>query len=345
MFNYTYLEFLVRVVDLFSGLGGLTVGAYQASQILNQEFEIYLASDFEKSCADFYQLNFAEFLVNFHADDIAKLDVTSLKHKKIDYLFAGPPCQGHSDLNNRSRRSDPRNELYLETIKVIDHLEPRVFVIENVPTVVHSEQGVVESAKALLHNRYDVVELVIDFEKLGVAQSRKRHILLGGINAIPEGILESIYRDKQSVTLLDVIGDLVDIEPTGMFDIASRMRSDNAYRANYLFENDLYDLPNDLRPKCHQGKHSYKSMYGRMYPNKPAQTITGGFGSMGQGRFLHPLKRRVITPHEAARIQGLPDWLDFSQVPKRGQLHQMIGNAVPPILSKELILKMESVYG
>lgn len=86
-------------------------------------------------------------------------------------------------------------------------------------------------------------------------------------------------------------------------------------------------------------------MYGRMYPDKPAQTITGGFGSMGQGRFLHPLKRRVITPHEAARIQGLPDWLNFNQVLKRRQLHQMIGNAVPPILSQELIITMESVYG
>lgn len=335
----------MRIVDLFSGLGGLTIGAYQAAKILNQDFEIYLASDFEIACSDFYQLNFAQFINTFHTDDITKLDTSSLERKKVDYLFAGPPCQGHSDLNNLSRRSDPRNTLYLETIKFIEHFQPRVFMIENVPTVVHSKQGVVETAKELLHNRYDVIELVIDFEKLGIAQSRKRHILLGSINEIPSNILERLYNDKIPATLLDVVGDIVDVKSECMFDSASRMSSENKSRADYLFENDMYDLPNFLRPRCHRSKHSYKSMYGRMYPDKPAQTITGGFGSMGQGRFLHPLKRRVITPHEAARIQGLPDWLNFNQVLKRRQLHQMIGNAVPPILSQELIITMESVYG
>ena len=71
-------------------------------------------------------------------------------------------------------------------------------------------------------------------------------------------------------------------------------------------------------------------MYGRMYWERPAQTITSGFGSMGQGRFVHPLRPRVLTPHEAARLQGFPDFFSFSMVNKLTALRKMIGNAVPP---------------
>lgn len=76
------------------------------------------------------------------------------------------------------------------------------------------------------------------------------------------------------------------------------------------FENNLFELPNSERPDCHRLKpHSYKSVYGRMYWDRPAPTITRGFGSTGQGRFVHSLLKRTITPHEAARIQFFPDFL------------------------------------
>jgi len=61
-------------------------------------------------------------------------------------------------------------------------------------------------------------------------------------------------------------------------------------------------------------------MYGRMRGADPSQTITGGFGSPGQGRFIHPTRPRTITPHEAARLQFFPDWFDFSAAPTRGTL-------------------------
>jgi DNA (cytosine-5)-methyltransferase 1 len=104
----------------------------------------------------------------------------------------------------------------------------------------------------------------------------------------------------------------------------------------HLLQEKLYDLPNNLRPKCHQNDHSYKSMYGRLRWNLPAQTITSGFGSIGQGRYMHPTQPRALTAHEAARIQGFPDYFDFSPVGKRGDLATMVGNAVPPALSREV---------
>ncbi|MFZ3407293.1 DNA cytosine methyltransferase [Vibrio chagasii] len=330
----------MKIVDLFSGLGGLTVGAYQAAQQMGEDFEIYLASDIDPHCKTFYLHNFEQYVTTFHGEDIVDLDVSSLKKSEIDFLFAGPPCQGNSDLNNHSRRTDEKNNLYLETLKVISHLSPKVFLIENVPTVVHAEQGVVDQVKEVLNNLYEIQDLVIDFEKLGVSQTRKRHVLIGSKYPLPADLLNRMYEGKNPSTLRDSIFDLQDVEANTLFNTPSRMVSVNRDRTNYLFDNGLYDLPNHMRPKCHQGNHSYKSMYGRLSWDKPAQTITGGFGSMGQGRYLHPAMRRVITPHEAARIQGLPDWLDFSPINKRGAVQQMIGNAVPPVLSKELIIKI-----
>ena len=104
---------------------------------------------------------------------------------------------------------------------------------------------------------------------------------------------------------------------------------------DYLFEKNIYDLPDAERPDCHKNGTSYLSVYGRMRPDRPAQTITTGIGSPGQGRFIHPTRRRLITPHEAARIQGFPDWFLFSlegREPSRKDLAKWIGDAVPPFL-------------
>jgi DNA (cytosine-5)-methyltransferase 1 len=117
-----------------------------------------------------------------------------------------------------------------------------------------------------------------------------------------------------------------------MFTTASAATVANGQRIKYLFKNHVYNLPNTERPKCHQSDHSYTSMYGRLKWTEPAQTVTTGFGSMGQGRYVHPSRRRTITPHEAARLQMLPDFMDFSSVKTRASLAKLIGNAVPPVL-------------
>ena len=81
-------------------------------------------------------------------------------------------------------------------------------------------------------------------------------------------------------------------------------------------------------------------MYGRMFWDKPAQTLTSGFGSMGQGRYVHPKKRRLITPHEAARLQGIPDFFDFGSVSTLSALREMIANAVPPQFTATLVNRL-----
>ena len=116
------------------------------------------------------------------------------------------------------------------------------------------------------------------------------------------------------------------------FDAPSRMSRTNETRVDWLFANQRHELPNELQPPCHQGTHRYPSMYGRLHWDRPAQTVTTGYGSIGQGRNVHPLEQRLITPHEAARLQTFPDSFDFGQA-QRKEWAKMIGNAVPPLVN------------
>ncbi len=339
----------VTLVDLFSGCGGLTLGVWEAARTSRQRLDIRLAVDNSPDAAAVYRDNFRL------SPDVARLaDINELlpgnlgshPHSTerrlrdtvgpVDILVAGPPCQGHSDLNNHTRRDDPRNGLYLRVIRAVELFKPRVVLIENVGTVVHDRSSVIQkSLKRLARLRYSAAHQFVRADSLGLPQRRKRHILL----AVRENGLdvESLFPTSPptEAPLGRFIADLVD-EPETLDDVfhtPSRMTSRNRKRVAYLFRHDIYDLPNAQRPDCHRNGHSYKSMYGRLRWDKPAQTITTGFGSMGQGRFVHPKRPRMITPHEAARIQGLPDFYDFSGVEKRTAIQAMIGNAVPPRVS------------
>ena len=108
---------------------------------------------------------------------------------------------------------------------------------------------------------------------------------------------------------------------------------------------EAWELPNHRRPPCHQEKNTYPAVYGRMYAELPAPTITTGFGSTGQGRFVHPHRKRSLTPHEAARVQTFPDFFDFSSENGRVSLQTLIGNAVPPFLGSHIALQAILVNG
>ncbi|MDX2375196.1 DNA cytosine methyltransferase [Microbacterium sp. LRZ72] len=344
----------VRIVDLFAGCGGLTLGAEQAVQASAMRLEIALAVDIEPLATAVYRRNFPD-AEQVQTDSVESFfdgelgahatfteQLTQINTGRVDVLLGGPPCQGHSNLNNHTRRIDEKNALYLRVVRAAEILLPRVVLIENVPAVRndrHSGEGVVERAKKhLAALGYRVDDRIIDLDTLGVAQRRRRHILLAladGEPITPDQIFDAaptrVRRD-----LRWAIGDLLDATGDDPMDRAPQANDANRKRMQYLLDNDEYDLPNVLRPQCHQGNHSYKSMYGRLRWNEPAQTITSGFGSIGQGRYMHPQQARALTAHEAARIQGFPDYFDFSSCPTRHALATMIGNAVPPALTAAL---------
>jgi len=213
-------------------------------------------------------------------------------------------------------------------------------LIENVPAVVHDRRGVVRAAMdSLERSGFSVAQRVLELVNLEVAQTRRRHVLLAVRGSEVVGDLDKLLAPGvgPNRSLKWAIGDLADSDFETVLDTPSRPSPTNLARMLYLLETGEFDLPNRLRPNCHRGDHSYVSMYGRLRWDFPAQTITSGFGSIGQGRYMHPDKPRALTPHEAARIQGFPDYFDFSATRTRTELAVIIGNAVPPQLAETLV--------
>lgn len=360
---------VLRIVDLFSGCGGMTLGAALAAIERGVRPEVRLASETEEIPRNIYSKNLGQFtltnnrgganerIVGTPVQELfdGRLDgrvITATERRTkwlvgpIDLLVAGPPCQGHSNLNNYTRRNDPRNDLYTRVARAAAVLRPTVVIIENVGAIVHDCRGVLESTRELLLSQgYQVGGGVqLRLRSLGVPQDRRRHFLIAGLasQVDPLAIERRLTEAALAVrTVAWAIRDLecgADPQGSGGFDAPPRPSAENRRRIQWLFENRSYRLPNSERPACHRvDGHRYRSIYGRLTWGAAAQTITTGFGSMGQGCYVHPSRRRTITPHEAARLQTFPDFFSFGATNKRRWWARVIGNAVPPYAMKRVV--------
>ncbi len=350
----------LRVCDIFCGAGGFSLGVQNALEQLGMSADFVIANDVSKDSIDVYNQNFQpklplceniSNLIKTNKDimyrDVLLPDVEQASLiadlspyiGNIDVLIGGPPCEGHSNLNNKTRRVDDRNNYYLTAALFGILLKSPIIIFENVITVRSSHQNILNRSKFLLSlSGYDVKngEYVLHANDFGVAQTRKRHFLIA---IKSDQLTNKVYYENlksDPITVMDAIGDLVDTKSNNVMDQNSKLSSDNVQRINYLFDNNLYNLPDNQRPDCHRlKKHTYPSVYGRMFPDKPSGTISTGFQSPGRGRYIHPFERRGLTLREGARIQGFPDnfkWLSPILDISKASISRMIGDAVPPNL-------------
>jgi DNA (cytosine-5)-methyltransferase 1 len=366
IFDYSYLRLKVRpqvnfldevkTVDLFSGCGCLSLGAFEACNAIGKRFVPMLAIDKDSNAIAVYEENFKP--IKTYSEDICTLIDGNLESKPTanelrlqkDYLnnsvptllLAGPPCQGYSSLNNFHRQKDDRNKLYERVARFVELYSPENVIIENIPAVTQSPDKVVEKTIHLMESKnYLVDSQIVNLVDIGVPQVRKRHVVVGSKRK-KILIADTIKKHKVSArrTFEWAAGDLQDEPAFSLLSTPTKHSDENKKRMEYLHKNKEYTLPNSERPICHQKDHGYKSMYGRIKADAPTQTITSGFTSPGQGRFTHPTKVRTITPHEAARLQFIPDFFSFSKCATRNRLSLMIGNAVPMRLSYVFCLEL-----
>lgn len=355
----------LRVVDLFCGAGGFALGVSLAARAFNRRARIERAVD----------TDFGALRVHARSLDVGRTvhtGVSSLVDYQVrerqgrwcfayppeiispdfsippgvDLVTAGPPCQGHSNLNNHTRRSDPRNDLYICTVAVAVALKAKAILIENVRAVEKSHVDVVGMARQLLNAAgYAVTHDIVRADRLGWPQTRERFFL----TAVRGPAVETPLPVREPRSVMWAIEDLKDIEGgAGPFDAAPDPTDETRKRIDWLFEHDQHDLPNSERPDCHKNGTTYTSVYGRMHHDRPAPTITTGIGTPGQGRFIHPIKPRLITPHEAARIQGFPDGYGFLEDgvhARRRDLAKWIGDAVPSPMGFEMAKRAFAALG
>jgi DNA (cytosine-5)-methyltransferase 1 len=330
----------LRALDLFAGCGGLSLGFSEACRALHGELKA-TGVDTDAVAAHVFSANIPHS--DFHIADVVGLfdgaigsrrtrreKSARMRFGSIEILLGGPPCQGHSAFNNRTRHSDTRNDLYLRMVRAAEVLEPEHVVIENVPGATRDRKGVVQRAVATLESLgYSVARSVFDAAEVGVPQRRRRLLVVASQRQVELEAVKARHRTRPR-SVRWAIGDLETVTGGGLLDEAAASAPATRRRIDYLFDHDLFDLPNEQRPACHaNGGHSYRSIYGRLSWDEPAQTLTTGFYCMCMGRYVHPSKRRTLTAREAARIQFFPDWFDFTVAKKRSDLARLIGNAVP----------------
>ena len=338
------------MIDLFSGVGGLSLGFEMAG------FKAVIANEYDASIAESYVKNRPH--VKMIVNDITQLPIQetfSEYRGKIDLIVGGPPCQGFSQKGQRKSINDERNFLFRYYYEVVALVKPKYFVMENVPNLLTTEDGYFKKEiESLFENiGYKIVADVLNASDFGVPQNRKRAVIIGRLGDYP---LSMPKPQTRKVTIWDAISDLAYLESGEGAEVQEyRYAPQSEYQrvlrdGSILLHNHVATKHSELAlerlrlippnkgrevlPPEHLTKSIYSGTWSRMLKDDISVTITTRFDTPSSGRFTHPFLNRAITVREAARIQSFPDTFVFHGN-KTSQMKQ-VGNAVPPLLAKAI---------
>ena len=336
-----------RVIDLFAGVGGLSLGFEKKG------FDVVLANEYDASIATSYIANHKN--TKMIVGDITSLDLEDTFGKlagTIDVVIGGPPCQGFSQKGQRKTIHDERNFLFKYYVSVVELVKPKYFVMENVPNLLTAEGGYFRHEIEELFNNlgYSLEYGVLNASDYGVPQNRRRAVIIGKL----DGDAPKLPVPKRNnVTIWDAISDLAYLESgegseeqeykyPAESDYEKMLRKDSSKLFNHIatkhsplaLERLALIPPNagrEVLPEEHLTKSIYSGTWTRMKKDEISVTITTRFDTPSSGKFTHPFLNRAITVREAARIQSFPD--NFHFVGNKGSQMKQVGNAVPPLLA------------
>ena len=344
----------MKVVDLFCGAGGFTLGAHAAgfSTALALDIDSTLSSPIAR-CLPSVRLEIASVadLPNaFIVDSVGR----------PDGIIGGPPCQGFSEIG-RNDPLDPRNELVSHFYRHVAAAQPRFFVMENVRGILRKYgREILDKAIQLVEPKYEIIgPVLINANRHGAPTTRPRVIVVGVHREERVRLNVSSFSGVENATINvhAAIGDLRTARQSGTdalgFDrwsygsgrpsaYAARMRLQGTRKltefsghARTVHSDAVIDRFN----KVAQGKTDSIGRHPRLSNTGVCPTLRAGTGS-DRGSYqsvrpIHPIEDRVITVREAARLQGFPDWYDFH--PTVWHSFRMIGNRVPPPVSESIL--------
>jgi DNA (cytosine-5)-methyltransferase 1 len=273
----------LRIVDLFCGCGGFALGVSRAASAVGMKPNFVLAADTDQAALQVFSQNLhpsrlldenlwplVDFQVSPHLNGTVRfLREPSILHPAlrslvdhVDVVIGGPPCQGHSNSNNSTRRNDPRNLLYLVPLIVAIATRARAVIIENVPGVARDRFARVTlvARQLALASGYRCDEAVIDGVSIGVPQTRRRHIFIASREAQPDLDMAVKALSVPARGVEFAIKDLSRKINRTPFDTPAQSSEENLRRIDYLFDKELYDLPNKVRPDCHKNGTTYGSV-------------------------------------------------------------------------------------
>lgn len=285
----------MRVVDLFSGCGGLSLGFQNAG------FEIVAAFDHWKPSVDVYRKNFDHEI--FEVDLVVESkNIETFSKYEPDIIVGGPPCQDFSHAGKRDEEGG-RADLTITFADIVTGVRPKWFVMENVERIVKSKR--LHVARRIFDEAgYGLTMKVLDASLCGAPQKRKRFFMIGELGGYSNSLLRCLDKNlaNKPMTVRDYMGDKLDIEHY------YRHPRNYSRRAIYSIDEPSMTIRGVNRP------------------------VPGGYpGHAGDSVLMNP-DIRPLTTTERSYIQTFPE--DFVFEGSKTNLELMIGNAVPVKLAE-----------
>ena len=362
-----------KMVDLFAGCGGLSLGMEQAG------FTPWFVNEIVEQFCNTYKINHNLSDEHYYLGDIAELNLHIDKYKDllddITLVCGGPPCQGFSMANRQRILEDPRNSLYKQYLIFLKNVRPKFFVMENVKGMINKIEEINLNFKEYLGEEYQFDYDIFRAQDYGVPQNRERFIMIGNrVGISPHLIFEEIYKNKREPFVLkDALEGLPHLsakKDKGAKGIecpeSGFTECDFSYVHNdfYKFINGervitkLYNHKNrynnerdiEIYRRLPQGANSlhesiadimpytrrnniFKDKYYKLDETQICKTITSHM-KFDCNMYIHPWDARGLSPREAARIQTFPD--DYVITGSQNMWYAQVGNAVPVKLAKAI---------
>lgn len=358
------------VIDLFAGVGGLSLGACRAG------FKLKMAVEKDRYAFAAHSANFANSIHS--SDDINELNGTSLLQKagldknQLAGLIGGPPCQGFSTMGHR-QIDDSRNDLFKKFFTLVKETRPKFFLAENVPGIMNTDYDAIRAQAMDGLEGYTLLQpLKVCAADYGAATSRTRVLFIGYLSDEIGKLTVEDFTPAKDIKRINVrtaltglpitIKDTWDNDDNGWRKVrtdidgefGSRVRAHVPHGVGHSTTLNMWNLKK-ITSGCiathHEtetikrfaniepGKTDKISRGLRLDPNGLCPTLRAGTdserGSYQAVRPIHPTEPRVITPREAARLQGFPDWFRFDKT--KWHSFRQIGNSVSPILAESIL--------
>jgi DNA (cytosine-5)-methyltransferase 1 len=279
----------MRVIDLFAGCGGLSLGFSKAGFEIGAAFENWLPA------INVYRANFHHPVYNVDLSNVD--DYSAFVECCPDIIIGGPPCQDFSSAGKRDENNG-RGDLTVSFAKIVCAVRPQFFVMENVDRIVKTEK--LRTAKKLFFDAgYGLTETILDASLCGVPQIRKRFFLVG-LRGAEDRFLEHYVMknlNKKQMTVYDYLGNSIDTE--------FYYRHPRSYARRGVFS--IHEPSPTIRGVNRPIPKGYKKHKG-----DPVNDIS---------------QVRPLTTKERSLIQTFPD--DFVWLGCKTEMEQLIGNAVP----------------
>ena len=315
----------MAVISLFSGAGGLDLGFHRAG------FITAIANEFDPKICPTFRYNFPN--VNLIEGDIRNIDAGAFP-QHVDGIIGGPPCQSWSEGGAKRGFNDPRGQLFLEYIRILEATQPLFFVAENVsgmlaPRHANAVAAFLESFRHAGQHGYDVQRRMLNAKDYQVPEDRDRVFYIGFRQDLNIHDFEFPAPIAPRLTLRDAIWDLQNtaipaLEKNHTNGAACIVDNHEYYVSGF---SPIYMSRNRVRGWDEQGFTVQAS--GRqcqLHPQAPKMELV----EPNHRRFVPGSEHlyRRMTVREVARIQTFPDDFHFIYEDLNNG-YKMIGNAVP----------------